>query len=80
MHARVFVTLKKEVLDPQGDAVHRALKSLGFAQVDSVRVGKVIDIELSEENQDKAEGSLRAMCDRLLANPVIEDANFKVGD
>lgn len=79
MQARVFVTLKKEVLDPQGDAVHRALRSLGFDEVSSVRVGKLIELELAGDSKSQAETSLRGMCERLLANPVIEDATFEVG-
>lgn len=79
MNARVFVTLKQEVLDPQGDAIRHALHSLGHPQVKSVRVGKVIDIELADAAPSSADKALRDMCDRLLANPIIEDANFEVG-
>ena len=72
MKARVFVTLKNGVLDPQGKAIGHALNGLGFEQVGDVRQGKVIDIELSEHNEDKARESLKQMCEKLLANTVIE--------
>jgi phosphoribosylformylglycinamidine synthase PurS subunit len=71
MKARIFVTLKDGVLDPQGQAIQGALGALGFDGVDSVRQGKVFDIELAG-SQD-AEARLKAMCERLLANTVIED-------
>jgi phosphoribosylformylglycinamidine synthase len=71
MKARVFVTLKDGVLDPQGLAIHGALSALGFDGVASVRQGKVFDIELSDTRD--AEARLKAMCERLLANTVIED-------
>jgi phosphoribosylformylglycinamidine synthase len=72
MKARVTVTLKNGVLDPQGKAIEGALSSLGFAGIDSVRQGKVFDIETSETDKAKAEAALKAMADRLLANTVIE--------
>jgi phosphoribosylformylglycinamidine synthase len=72
MKARVFVTLKNGVLDPQGKAIGHALNNLGFESVGDVRQGKVIDIELAEENEAKASASLKAMCEKLLANTVIE--------
>jgi len=72
MKARVFVTLKNGVLDPQGKAIGHALNGLGFAAVGEVRQGKVIDIELSEKDENKARGELTAMCEKLLANTVIE--------
>ena len=72
MKARVFVTLKNGVLDPQGKAIGHALNGLGFGQVGEVRQGKVIDIELSGSDQAKAHEDLKAMCEKLLANTVIE--------
>jgi len=72
MKARVTVTLKSGVLDPQGKAIEGALASLGFAGVSSVRQGKVFDIEMAEADKAKAEAALKAMGDRLLANTVIE--------
>ncbi len=73
MKARVHVTLKRAVLDPQGQAIGRALASLGFDGVRDVRQGKVIEIDLADTDREAAEQRVRAMCDRLLANPVIED-------
>ncbi len=70
MKAKVYVTLKREVLDPQGDAVRRALTAQGFDRVERVRVGKFIEIELTGDGGDD---ELAKMCERLLANPVIED-------
>lgn len=77
MRARVFVTLKREVLDPQGEAVRRGLESLGIEGVGDVRVGKVIDIELSESTADP-EAVLRDAARRLLANGVIEDFHVEL--
>ena len=71
MKARVFVTLKNGVLDPQGKAIGHALNGLGFGQVGDVRQGKVIDIDLSETDAAARE-SLKDMCEKLLANTVIE--------
>ena len=72
MKARVFVTLKNGVLDPHGKAIGNALHGLGFSQVGDVRQGKVIDLELSERDESKARASLKDMCEKLLANTVIE--------
>ena len=72
MKARVFVTLKNGVLDPQGKAIGHALNGLGFSQVGEVRQGKVIDIDLHESDVEKARAALTEMCQKLLANTVIE--------
>ncbi len=72
MKARVFVTLKNGVLDPQGKAIGHALNNLGFDAVGEVRQGKVIDIELADKDESRARASLKEMCERLLANTVIE--------
>ncbi len=71
--ARVTVTLKNGVLDPQGKAIEGALGALGFDGVGAVRQGKVFDVELEGADRAKAEADLKAMCDRLLANTVIEN-------
>ena len=71
--ARVTVTLKNGVLDPQGKAIEGALGSLGFSGVGSVRQGKVFDIELDGDDKQKAKADIEAMCEKLLANTVIED-------
>lgn len=73
MKARVVVTLKKSVLDPQGQAVSRALASLGFDEVKEVRLGKLIEMELADGDPKKARERLAAMCEKLLANLVIEE-------
>ena len=76
MKARVTVTLKTGILDPQGKAIEGALKSLGVDGVASVRQGKVFDIELDTADKSQAEASLKAACEKLLANTVIE--NFRI--
>jgi phosphoribosylformylglycinamidine synthase subunit PurS len=76
MKARVTVTLKTGVLDPQGKAIEGALKSLGVAGVASVRQGKVFDIEIEEGDAAKAESAIKEAAEKLLANTVIE--NFRV--
>ncbi|MGF1609409.1 MAG: phosphoribosylformylglycinamidine synthase subunit PurS [Kiloniellales bacterium] len=73
MKARVHVTLKPGVLDPQGKAIEHALASLGFPGVHDVRQGKVIELAVDESDRDKARASVEAMCQKLLANPVIEN-------
>jgi len=70
--ARVFVTLKNGVLDPQGKAIGNALHGLGFSKVGEVRQGKIIDIELAEKDEARARSMLKDMCEKLLANTVIE--------
>ncbi|MEQ1944253.1 phosphoribosylformylglycinamidine synthase subunit PurS [Mesorhizobium sp. VNQ89] len=76
--ARVTVTLKNGVLDPQGKAIEHALSGLGFDGVGSVRQGKVFDLELDGTDKAKAEAELKAMCDKLLANTVIENYSVAV--
>lgn len=72
MKAHVHVMLKPGVLDPQGEAVRHALGALGFDGVTGVRQGKVIELDLAEHDKAKAEASVREMCEKLLANTVIE--------
>lgn len=74
----VDVTLKPEILDPQGQAVANALPALGFTGVDGVRVGKHFEIELAGEIDEQRLADVRAMAEKLLANPVIEDFTVKV--
>ncbi len=73
MKARVHITLKDGVLDPQGKAIANALGSLGFSGVDEVRQGKYIEIDLAETDRQAAEATVREMCEKLLANTVIEN-------
>jgi phosphoribosylformylglycinamidine synthase len=73
VQARVHVTLKSGVLDPQGKAIENALQALGFAGVGDVRQGKVIELTLEEDDPARARESVEAMCRKLLANTVIEN-------
>ncbi len=74
--ARVYVRLKPTVNDPQGLTIKGGLHSLGFGQVADVRAGKYIEIRLASDDRSAAEAQVREMCDRLLANPVIEEFRF----
>ncbi len=78
MKAKIHVTLKNGVLDPQGKAVGHALGSLGFEGVDDVRQGKYIEVDLTETDADKALESVDAMCRQLLANTVIENYDIEI--
>ena len=78
MKARVIVTLKSGVLDPQGKAIEGALKSLGVGGVASVRQGKIFEIELEGSDKAKAEAALKNAADKLLANTVIENYRIEV--
>jgi phosphoribosylformylglycinamidine synthase len=78
MKVRVHVTLKQGVLDPQGAAVRHSLGALGFEGVEKVRQGKVIELDLAETDAGKAEAQVQKMCDKLLANTVIEDYAVEV--
>ena len=78
MKAKIHVTLKEGVLDPQGKAVQHALGSLGFNGIDSVRQGKYIEVDLSETDRDKAHKNVEAMCKDLLANMVIENYSIDI--
>ena len=80
IEARIHVTLKKSVLDPQGDTVRSGLASLGFTTVQDCRVGKFMVLRLNETDADAAEVRVDEMCRRLLANPVIEDYVFQVNE
>lgn len=78
MKARVTVMLKTGVLDPQGEAVRHALGTMGFAGVNGVRQGKVIELDLAETDPAKAEADVKAMCEKLLANTVIEGYRVEI--
>ncbi len=78
MLARVHVTLRQGVLDPQGEAIRHALVAMGFAGVEAVRQGKVIDLELAETDPGAAEAHVVEMCEKLLANTVIEDYRIEI--
>ncbi len=79
MKARIHISLKPGVLDPQGQAIGNALKGLGFAGVGEVRQGKLIEIELAEADPVAARARVEEMCRQLLANPVIENYAIEIG-
>jgi len=78
LKARVTVTLKTGVLDPQGQAIQGSLKALGFAGIGTVRQGKVFDLDLGESDLSQAEANVKAMCEKLLANTVIENYTIEI--
>jgi phosphoribosylformylglycinamidine synthase PurS subunit len=78
MKARVHVMLKNGVLDPQGQAVRHALSTLGFEGIDGVRQGKIIELNLTETDKSKAEAAVNEMCEKLLANTVIESYQVEI--
>jgi len=80
LQVKVFVTPRGGILDPQGKAVEHALGSLGFKGVSGVRIGKYIVLEIEAASAEQARASAQEMCEQLLANPVIEDFRFEVGD
>lgn len=78
MKARVHVTLKNGVLDPQGKAIQHALSALGFEGVNDVRQGKFIEFDLTETDKERAEASVTEMCQKLLSNMVIENYSIEI--
>lgn len=78
MKARIIVTLKTGVLDPQGKAIEAALSSFGLSGIDGVRQGKVFDIELAGDDRAAAEATLKAACEKLLANTVVENYAIEI--
>ena len=80
MKARVHITLRNSILDPQGNAIMGALGGLGFEGVNSVRQGKVIELDLAETDAGKARESIEEMCKKLLANPVMENYEIELVD
>ncbi len=80
LEARIHVTLKKSVLDPQGDTVKSGLASLGFSGVEDCRIGKFMVLKLRESDPDKARAQVNEMCRKLLANPVIEEYVFEISE
>lgn len=78
MRARVHVTLRDGVLDPQGEAIRNALSAMGFEGIESVRQGKVLDLELTETDPEIARSRVAEMCEKLLANTVIEDYRIEL--
>ena len=78
MLAKIYVTLKKGVLDPQGKAVQHSLAALGFDEVTDVRLGKYLEVRVDHMVGNEVEARIKDMCDKLLANPVIEDYRFEI--
>jgi phosphoribosylformylglycinamidine synthase subunit PurS len=78
MQAKVYITLKPGVLDPQGKAIQSSLRTLGFVDVGAVRLGKYLEVSLTETDPAKARVELEGMCKKLLANTVIEDYRFEL--
>jgi len=78
MRVKIFVSLKQGVLDPQGKAIERSLHALGYSEVHDVRMGKYLEFGVEAASRFAAEARVREMCDKLLANPVIEDYRFEI--
>jgi phosphoribosylformylglycinamidine synthase len=76
--AKIHVTLKPGILDPQGKAIEHALETLGFKSASNVRVGKYMELDLSEKDRAKAEADVKAMCEKLLANTIIEEYRYEL--
>ncbi len=79
MKAKIHVTLKQGILDPQGKAIEHALDSLGFKNAVNVRVGKYVELDLNQTDKTKAETEVKAMCEKLLANTIIEEYRYELG-
>lgn len=78
MKAKIHVTLKQGILDPQGKAIEHALDTLGFKAASHVRVGKYMELDLAGQDKAKAEAEVKAMCEKLLANTIIEEYRFEL--
>ena len=79
MKAKIHVTLKQGILDPQGKAIEHALDSLGFKNTGNVRVGKYMEVDVNETDKGKADAAVKAMCEKLLANTIIEEYRYELG-
>ena len=78
MQVKIFVSLKNGVLDPQGKAIERSLHTLGYAEVQDVRAGKYLELKIEATSREAAESRIREMCEKLLANPVIEEYRIEI--
>ena len=78
MKAKIYVTLKRSVLDPQGKTIQHALATMGFNEVKDVRMGKYIELELGSVDKSQAEKKIKMMCEKLLANTVIEEYKYEL--
>ena len=78
MRVKIYVTLKKGILDPQGKAVQHSLHTLGYTSVKDVRIGKYIEIDIGDPSKEAVEARIKEMCHKLLANPIIEDFRYEI--
>ena len=78
MKISTTVTLKKDVLDPQGKVINQTLKNMGYSNIENVRQGKYFEIEINEDNEEKAKNKIDEICKKLLSNTVIEDYKIKI--
>ncbi len=78
MKAKIHVTLKQGILDPQGKAIEHALDSLGFKNAANVHVGKYVELDLKESDKAKAEAQVKSMCEKLLANTIVEEYRYEL--
>jgi phosphoribosylformylglycinamidine synthase PurS subunit len=76
--AKIHVTLKQGILDPQGKAIEHALDSLGFKNAGNVRVGKYMEVDVNETDKAKADAAVKAMCEKLLANTIVEEYRYEL--
>ncbi|MFM7842243.1 MAG: phosphoribosylformylglycinamidine synthase subunit PurS [Nitrospira sp.] len=76
--AKIYVTLKSGILDPQGKAIEHALAALGFKNAGNVRMGKYLELDVNEKDKTKAEAEVKSMCEKLLANTIIEEYRFEL--
>lgn len=78
MKINLHITLKESILDPQGKAIEGSLRRLGYSEVEEVRVGKFLEMTITESNAEKAKQRVEEMCNRLLSNPIIENVKYEV--
>ncbi len=78
MKAKIHITLKSGILDPQGKAIEHALATLGFKNASNVRMGKYLEVDLQETTKDRADAEVKAMCEKLLANTIIEEYRYEL--
>jgi phosphoribosylformylglycinamidine synthase len=78
MRVKIFISFKNGVLDPQGKAIEKSLHTLGYSEVQDVRTGKYLELNVEVNSREGVESRIREMCDKLLTNPVIEDYRFEI--
>jgi phosphoribosylformylglycinamidine synthase len=77
-NVKIYITLKKQVLDPQGKIIKNALHSFGFLEVEECRIGKYVELKVNAKSKDAAKKRVKLMCEKLLSNPIIEDFEFDI--